>query len=74
MARTARFHYHRHDSVLVRLPTLFVNTDDFIDPDVTDEIPCDKDKVGSNDPVRVDISHGIPGRKCSFSSDDRDNL
>lgn len=74
MVRAALFHYHRHDSVLVRLPTLFVNTDDFIDPDVADEIPCDEDKVGSDDPVRVDISHGIARRKCLLSSDDWDNL
>lgn len=74
MVRAALFHYHRHDSVLVSLPTLFVNTDDFIDPNVADEISCDENKVGSDDPVRVDISHGIARRKCLFGSDDWDNL
>lgn len=74
MVRTALFHHHRHDSVLVRLPTFFMNADDFIDPDVADEIPCDEDKVGSDDSMCVDISHGIAGGKCLFGSDDRDNL
>ena len=74
MVRAALFHHHRHDSVLVRLPTFFVDTDNFIDPDIADEIPCDKDKVGSDDPVRVYISHGIARRKCLFGGDDRDNL
>lgn len=74
MVRTALFHYYRHDSVLVRFPPLFVNANDFIDPNVADEIPCDEDKVGSDDPVRVDISHGIARRKGLLGSDDRDNL
>lgn len=61
MVCAALFHHHRHGSVLVRLPALLVNTDDFIDPDVADEIPRDEDKVGRDDPVRVDISHGVAG-------------
>ena len=74
MMRTALFHYHRHDSVLVRLPTLFVDTDDFVDADVANEIPCDENKVGCDDPVCVDIPHGITGRKCLLGCDDWDNL
>lgn len=74
MVRAALFYYHRHDSVLVRFSTLFVNTNDFIDPDVADEITRDENEVGSDDPVRVDISHGISRRKCLLRSDNGDDL
>lgn len=74
MVRAALFHHHRHDSILVCFPAFFVSANDFIDPDAANEIACDEDKVGSNDPVCVDISHGVAGGKCLFGSNDRDNL
>lgn len=74
MVRAALFHDHRHDSVLVRFPTLSVDTNDFLNPDVAHEISCDEYKVGCDDPVCIDISHSIAGRERLLGSDDRDYL
>lgn len=61
MVGTTLFHDHRHDGVLVRLPALLVNANDLVYPNVADEIARNEDKVGRDDPMRVDVSHGISG-------------
>lgn len=74
MVGATLFHDHRHDGVLVRLPALLVNANDLVYPNVADEIARNEDKVGRDDPMRIDVSHGISRRKRLLGSDDRDNL
>ena len=66
----ALLHHHSHDRVLVRPPAFLVHSDDLIDADVADEIARDEDKVGSDDSMRVDVTHGVARRERLFCSND----
>ncbi len=52
------------------LTTLFVQCHDLIDLDAADEVTADKDKVGGDDAVSVNIAQGITRGKCLLCGDD----
>lgn len=59
MGGAALFHDHGHDGVLISLPALLVYTDDLVQPDVTDQIAHDENKIRCDDAVSVDVAHRI---------------
>jgi hypothetical protein len=74
MTRAALLDHHGHDSIFIGLSAFLVNTNYLVDPDVANKISCDEHKVGSDDPVCVDVSHGISWRERLFGSHDGYNF
>jgi hypothetical protein len=61
------FNDHRHNCIFIDFPSILVCTDDFIDADVANQITRDKDKITGDDPMRVNVTHRIPGENVSLA-------
>lgn len=68
------FNDHSHDDVLVGLSPLLVRANNLIYADIADQITRDEDKVAGDDPVSVDIAHGISRRERLLGGHDGDDL
>jgi hypothetical protein len=71
---TTFFNHDGHDSILVRLPPLFVCLHDFVNPDIADKISSNQNKITGDDSMGVDITHRVAGREGSFGGHDWYNL
>lgn len=72
--RAALLHDHRHDRVLVRLAALLVYPHDLVYAHVAHEVAHNEHKVCLDDPVRVDVAHGVSRREGFLRGDDRDDF
>ena len=74
MCGPALFNDHGHNGVFVGFSPLLVCADNLIYADVAHQITGDKDKVTGDDPVRVDVTHGVSRRKRLLGRHDRHDL